>query len=209
MTDDDVPDHQVLYVDPDWLDDPDAYEGPEVDTDDQPDFPSGIHAVAASTDMRVIVWRTDDMAEVWSAGSDAAWGNPPEPHRSEDGRPSGLFTSVTFSGDGRRVAAVGGSPWVPEPVEAPAERLVVAEAATGEIVFAATIPIRGAALLDHAGTTVTHLGANDDILVRDLPSGMESAELLAAAFTPDGRALVTADSETRVVAWVLDGRAER
>ncbi|MFI0352955.1 hypothetical protein [Actinomadura sp. 9N407] len=66
MTDDEVGEHRVLYVDPDWLDDPDAYDGPEVDTDDQPDFASGIHAIAATSDLRRFALTTESQGNTES-----------------------------------------------------------------------------------------------------------------------------------------------
>ena len=266
----------VLYVDPDWLDDPDGYDGPDVDTADQPDFASGIAAVAvasdlrrfalttasqgntqsgqlcvfdvadgtwhwgeleerarfvgdgeqvafspdgslvavaASTDLRTIVWRSDGMSMVWSAGADAGWGPQPRPGDPGGVQPCGLFTHVEFSGDGRLVVAVGGNPWEPAPVDAPDERVVVADAATGEVVFAETVPIRGGALLDHSGTTLAYVGADDEVLVRDLASGSvtrlpgQVRDARVLAYSPDGDAVAVGGDD--VVQVIRRGGARR
>ncbi|GAA1580400.1 hypothetical protein GCM10009678_73840 [Actinomadura kijaniata] len=247
MTDGDALRYRTLYVDPDWLGDPTAYEGPDLDTENQPDFSSGIEAisaasdlaqfalttlsqgntesgrlclfdaatgkwhwrdlekdrrsigdgheiafspdgslvaVAASTDLKAIVWQTSEMTMAWSAGTDAAWG---------DGK---LFTHIGFSGDGRRVVAVSAHPWEPEPEQATCERVVVAEAETGEIIFAATVPIRGGANLDHSGQSLAYIGADDQVLIHDVPSGKVVARHRSGApgarvlaYAPDGDAV--------------------
>src|SRR3954454_13354393 len=51
MTDEEIPRHRTLYMDPDWLDDPTTYEGPDLDPEDQPDFSSGIEAISAAPDL--------------------------------------------------------------------------------------------------------------------------------------------------------------
>ncbi|MEV5568617.1 WD40 repeat domain-containing protein [Spirillospora sp. NPDC052269] len=275
MTDAALSDHRVLYVDPDWLDDPDAHGVEDVDTDDQPDFGSGVHAVAASsdlsrfalttssqgnsesgqacffdvassawhwreldegrpfigdgeqiafspdgslvavatsTDMKAIVWRTADMSMAWSAEPGPAWGHVPRRGQTEDVRPTGLFTHIAFSGDGRSVVATGGSPWTPEPIETPTERIVVAEASTGEVVYAADVPIRGGAILDQTGETLAHIGLDDEIVVQDLPSGAVAhrhpSEVPGArvlAYSPDAGAVAVGGDGVVQVVQLRDG----
>lgn len=274
-----TPDHRALYVNPEFLDDPDAYDGPEVDVDDQPDFGSGVHAVAASsdlrrfalttesqgntesgklclfdiasgtwhwrdleehrhfigdgeqiafspdgslvavaasTDLKVIVWRTADMSPAWSAKPGPAWGHVPSSDQSEDVRPTGLFTHVAFSGDGRTIVAVGGSPWVPKPDEAPTERVVVAEATTGDVIYASDIPIRGGAVLDHSASTLAHIGANDEVIVRHLPSGRIAHQMpsevpgaCVLAYSPDADAIAIGGDGAVQVLRLQDGTSHK
>ncbi|WP_067814184.1 WD40 repeat domain-containing protein [Actinomadura kijaniata] len=250
MINDELPRHRTLYADPDWLDDPIASELPDVDTENQPDFSSGIEAigaasdlarfalttlsqgntesgrlclfdvatgtwhwreleqrrrfigggheiafspdgslvaVATSTDLKAVVWRTEDMTMAWSAGAAAAWG--------EDR----LFTHISFSGDGRLVVAVSANPWEPEPERVPCERVVVADAGTGEIVFAENLPIHGSAGLDHSGKSLARLAADNQVVIHGLPSGevltrhrsgVPNARLLD--YAPDGDAVAVA-----------------
>ncbi|RSN68109.1 WD40 repeat domain-containing protein [Actinomadura sp. WAC 06369] len=150
-------------------------------------------AVAASTDLKVVVWRTDGMTVAWSAGADPAWG---------DGT---LFTGVRFSGDGRRVVAVSGRPWEPEPDEAVPARVVVAEAGTGAVVFAETVRVRGGADLDHRGERLAYLGADGRVVIRDVSSGEVVAEHRSGV--PGARLLAFSD-DGGAVAVGGDGAAE-
>ncbi|MFE7108282.1 hypothetical protein ACFU98_23490 [Streptomyces sp. NPDC057575] len=64
--------HRVLHVDTEMLDAPDEYEefdgGPVVDPENQPDFASGIDAVAASSDLRWLVLATSAQGNHESGG---------------------------------------------------------------------------------------------------------------------------------------------
>lgn len=258
-------DHRVVYVDPEMLDDPDAYEecdgGPPVDGERQPDFASGIDALAVSSDLRrvalataaqgnhecgeiwlfdaetgtwdcdddlgdewigaggdiafspdgallavasttnlpVLVWRTDGMVRLWAAGDAAAWrtgdlatDDGEYLRDAADGLP---FSHIGFSGDGRLLVAVS-APLPLHEEEAEDRRIVVAVAETGEVVCAMTAPVRGGAVLDRSGRRLAHVGDGGEVLVHDVATGalltrhrtgLPTARTLV--FAPDGETI--------------------
>lgn len=201
------------------LDDDDALIGWGRDVAFAPD--GSLLAVATSTDLQMLVWRTHDMTCLWSAGPEAvtagtadAWGFRGLSESADDDDESALFFHTGFSGDGRLVvAADDGRPYYPSAREG---RIVVAVADSGEVVFATTVPARGEAVLDHSGRRLAHIAADGEVVIYDVSSGEVVARhrtglpgARALACSPDGDAIAVGGDGAIEVLRPGHGRPER